>query len=243
MTPVKKMAARFLDFIYPAACHLCHRPLKYGRHLCTACSESLHYIEPPFCSRCGEAFDGAIGGEFVCPNCHELKLHFDFARAALHSDDNGRKMVHDLKYGRQIHLADSLASLAATALDDPRFSTYLETGMLVPVPLHWMRQRKRRFNQSEEIARCLAKLTRLPAVNALRRDRNTETQTRFSRKKRLKNLTNAFSAKPRHHPQINGSHIILVDDVFTTGSTANECAKTLKSAGAKAVSVLTVLRG
>lgn len=240
---MKQLTNRLLDFLYPASCHLCSRTLTQGKHLCDLCAETLHLIKAPFCSQCGECYDGSISSEFICPNCSNLSLAFDFARAALHGDGAGRELVHDFKYRRQIHLARELARLTAIALDDPRFHPYRENGILVPVPLYWLRMRKRKFNQSEEIAKCLAKLTHIPAINALKRNRNTQTQTRFSRAKRLENLSGAFEAVPRFKSAIRDQPVILLDDVFTTGSTANECAKVLLHNGAARVAVLTVLRG
>jgi len=240
---IKKVAHKTLDLLYPAACHLCECALSKGKHLCNTCADDLHYIEPPFCSHCGECYDGHIATEFICPNCHQLQFDFDFARAALHSEGGGRELVHDFKYMRQIHLADDLAKLTEKALQDIRFQPYLDGGILVPVPLFWMRQRKRRFNQAEEVGKKLSKRTGIPCCNALKRTRNTQTQTRFSRAKRLENLAAAFTIKNRYKACIQGKHIILLDDVFTTGSTANECAKALVQAGAKKIAILTVLRG
>ena len=240
---MRKLANKILDLIYPAACHLCECSLSNGRHLCTPCANKLHYIEPPFCTNCGECYDGNIETDFICPNCHQLEFDFDFARAAIHSEAGGRDLVHDFKYMRQIHLASELARLMETALEDSRFSPYQKDGFFVPVPLFWIRQRKRRFNQAEEIGKTLSARTDIPLHNALRRTRNTKTQTRFSRAKRLENLKSAFTLKSSYKKQIQGQRIILLDDVFTTGSTANECAKVLKSAGAKNIAVLTVLRG
>lgn len=182
-------------------------------------------------------------GHFVCPNCHDLEFSFHFARSAYQGDDNSRKLIHDFKYGRQIHLAKELASLAGEALDDARFLPYLEDGLLIPVPLHWQRLRKRRFNQSEEIIKHMARQHGLEWANALTRLRNTETQTRFSRKKRLENLHGAFQVRRRYRTTILDRPIILVDDVLTTGSTANECAQTLLQKGARKVAVLTLMRG
>ena len=243
MGSILSKTRRVLDYIYPATCHLCQCSLTHGKHLCRPCFESLHFVEAPFCSRGGECYDGAIETEFVCPNCYGIELNFEFARAALHSDGDGRTLVHDFKYRRQIYLADELGELLKIALNDTRFQPYLTHGFLVPVPLYWLRLRKRKFNQSEEIASSLTKLIDLPIVNALKRNRNTETQTRFSRAKRLENLNGAFEVKKRYLSAIRDKPIILIDDVFTTGSTANECATELLNHGASRVAVLTLLRG
>lgn len=235
--------ARILDYIYPAYCHLCEQQLTHGQHLCTSCAENLPRIEPPFCSQCGECFDGQLPQPFSCPNCSQLDLGFEFARAALHSEAQGRQLIHDFKYSRKTYLAPELARLAQLALSDNRFSAYRENGRLVPVPLFWRRQRQRRFNQSEKIAQHLSSLSNIPMATALKRTRDTETQTHFNRKKRLKNLKNAFCVTPKKLNLIDNQNIILIDDVFTTGSTANECARTLIEHGARRVAVLTVLRG
>ena len=240
---MSKIASRLLDFLYPACCHLCERSLTHGRHLCSSCSDNLHYIEAPFCDICGESYDGAITEQFICPNCHRLDFDFDFARAAIHSEGAGRDLVHDFKYTRQIHLADELAQLMEAALSDGRFHPYIENGIIVPVPLYWLRQRKRRFNQAEEIGKKLSPRIGIPQISLLKRTRNTQTQTRLSRKKRLANLNQAFELKKKYIHTIEDKPIILIDDVFTTGSTANECAKVLKQQGAKSIAVLTVLRG
>jgi ComF family protein len=119
----------------------------------------------------------------------------------------------------------------------------LKNGILVPVPLHWLRQRKRRFNQSEEIVKHLARQVGMPWANILKRTRNTETQTRYNRKKRLQNLNGAFQLRRNGKALISKRMVILVDDVLTTGSTANECAVVLLENGASEVAVLTLIRG
>ena len=235
--------SRVLDFIYPAQCQICEDRLTHGRHLCDTCKSQLSPVEAPFCSKCGECFDGQLTDTFFCPNCHDLTFAFEFARAALKGEGEARELIHDFKYLRQIHLAPELGRLAMRALDDPRFAPYQRNGILVPVPLFWKRQRMRRFNQSEQIARHLSKYSGIPALNALKRTRHTETQTRFSRAKRLKNLKGAFAFNSKYHDAIANTPVILIDDVFTTGSTAHECAKVLIENGALSVSILTILRG
>jgi len=238
-----RQTSRILDYIYPAHCHLCQCPLTHGRHLCEPCSESLKYTQAPFCKLCGECYDGDISSDFSCPNCNDLKLDFEFARAPLHSDGQSRTLLHDYKYRRQIHLSDTLGDLLSIGLDDPRFAPYLDEGILVSVPLHWARLRKRKFNQAEEMTICLKKKTGLPYINALKRIRNTATQTRFSRSKRLENLRGAFELRAKYKKHIQGRRIILVDDIFTTGSTTHECSKVLLHHGASSVAILTLLRG
>lgn len=236
---------RLLDLVYPPRCECCGDSLRLGRCLCPGCSGALPRVEEPFCQRCGEPFEGEIEGPFDCPNCGKLKFCFEFARPALKWDEETRELIHRLKYNREIHLAGELGRLAAGALEDPRFDTALaEKWPLVPVPLHRRRLLHRHFNQSAEIARAVGKQSGLPVVAALRRIRSTDTQTRLSRKERLRNLTGAFALSAHGRKwlsRVNG--VIVVDDVLTTGSTVEACAATLKAAGCKRVQVLTVMRG
>ncbi len=244
----RQRAARWfgqvLDWLYPSVCAVCDEVQSGGRTLCAACDGDLPRLVPPFCSRCGEHFEGRIDDEFTCPNCSTLKFAFEFARPAMMLDGRTRGMIHRLKYGKGIHLAAELGRLAAEGLEDPRFRTALaEKWPLVPVPLHPRRQAWRYFNQAEEIARAVGKTAGLPVVRALKRVRRTEAQTHLTRAQRLVNLRGAFqsSGAGRRWPRKEGA--ILVDDVFTTGSTVDACAKELRKAGFRKVFVLTVMRG
>jgi ComF family protein len=115
--------------------------------------------------------------------------------------------------------------------------------LMVPVPLHPRKLRERRFNQSAELARTLTRLSGTPFHEALRRTRYTSSQAGLDREDRLKNLRGAFAVRPRAGPHVEGRNILLVDDVFTTGATAHECALTLRKHGAARVAVLTAARG
>jgi ComF family protein len=236
-----------LDLLYPPVCSLCRAALRLNRWLCADCAQSLPRIAAPFCESCGEPFEGQVEGPFACPNCHDLDFAFHFARPALRNHDSTRRLVHDLKYHRQIQLAAELARLTLDAFADPRLARSLhEKWPLVPVPLHRSRLDHRQFNQSAEIARALAGFTGMPLVPALRRTRHTETQTHFGRAKRLENLRGAFdlSRTGRHVASRRPPGIVLVDDVLTTGATAHECARTLRHlAKLEMVVVVTVMRG
>jgi competence protein ComFC len=242
----RKLADRFLDLLYPPVCAVCETGLRDGRSLCDSCDGDLPRLSEPFCKSCGERFEGQIEGVFKCPNCSELTFSFEFARPALLWDERAREMIHRLKYGRELHLAGELGRLAAEAFSDPRLAMMLENRWpLIPVPLHRKRLRERHFNQAEEIARALGKLTGQPVLRALERKRATQTQTRLTRAERLKNLNGAFfvTGRGRKFLEGNPAGAILIDDVFTTGSTVDACAKVLRKAGLKRVVVVTVMRG
>jgi competence protein ComFC len=242
----RRWASRALDLLYPPLCVVCCEELSDGRALCDACDADLPRLAEPFCERCGEAFPGQIDGTFDCPNCSKLRFHFEFARPAMVRDGRTLDMIHRLKYGRELHLAKDLGRLAAESFADPRLAPALAGRWpLVPVPLHRERLQHRHFNQAEEISRVLASHTLLPVIRALRRSRSTEHQTALTRAQRLENLRGAFalSRAGRRQLEISTAGAILVDDVLTTGSTVNECAKTLRHAGFQQILVVTVMRG
>jgi competence protein ComFC len=242
----KRAATRLLDLLYPPSCALCTTGLSNGESLCGACAVDLPRLIEPFCESCGEMFPGIIEGPFSCPNCSGLRFAFEFARPAMQRDDRTLDLIHRLKYGREIHLASSLAGLAREAFKDPRLAPALDGEWpLIPVPLHRRRLQYRHFNQAAEISRTLAALTGLPVLHGLHRTRKTETQTLLSRKQRMANLRGAFETTHHARRWIESSQdgAVLVDDVLTTGSTVHECARTLRKAGFRRIFVVTVMRG
>ena len=239
---LQKFATRTLDLLYPPVCALCGTGLSENRSLCPPCDSSLPRLREPFCSICGEHFEGKIDGPFRCPNCADLKFAFDFARPAMMRDDRTLQMIHQLKYLRTIHLAHELARLAAASFEDPRLQEALdEKWPLVPVPLHRSRQQWRHFNQAGEIARHLSAFTGLPVCHAIKRVEKTATQTRLTRKERLANLRTAFAPTSPETTEKPGA--VLIDDVLTTGSTVDACAKVLRKSGYRKIAVITVMRG
>ncbi len=242
----RKWLGRALDLLYPPLCAVCRVDLSDGRSLCEACDADLPRLVEPFCETCGETFPGQIEGPFACPNCRHLKFAFEFARPATSRDERILDMIHRLKYSREIHLAKDLGRLAAESFADPRLAPALAGKWpLVPVPLHRKRFQHRHFNQAEEISRVLARHTGLPVLKALRRIRATGHQTALTRAQRLENLRGAFAITQLGLRQIEESTAgaILVDDVLTTGSTVDECAKILRRAGYQKIAVVTVMRG
>lgn len=177
---------------------------------------------------------------FRCMNCGDLELAFDFATAAYRSRGVVRDLVHQFKYRGRMHLRHILARMLCEGFRDPRFPD-VAPDALVPVPLHPARLREREFNQAEVLAQMAGERLGLPVLGALRRTRYTLTQTSFHRDERFANLDGAFA--PRPGVPVGGRTIALVDDVLTTGSTADACARALLGAGASAVVVITVARG
>ena len=244
---LRSLLARWLDFLYPPACLQCRVPLQKGRYLCQSCCEDLPRIKQPYCMKCGDSIEGLVPDDVVCTRCRGVDYFFDFARSVTSAEGPANEIMHAYKYGRQIHLHRELALLMEELWNDPRLSVQKNPPwVVVPVPLHWRRERWRWFNQSYEIAKTLAQQCNLSCQKALRRTRNTSQQALLDRGHRLANLQGAFQLSPREQrlETTRDKPVLLIDDVFTTGSTVEECARVLKEeGGAEKVVVLTVLRG
>ena len=151
-----------------------------------------------------------------------------------------RDLIHRFKYGGEVWVGALLADFLTQGLRDPRLNG-CSFDAVVPVPLHPLRRREREFNQAEVLSRELARKNNLAFCEALERLRYTVTQTHFDRRRRMQNLRDAFGL--RRNAPVQGKDLLLVDDVLTTGSTLDECARVLLTAGARSVRALTVARG
>ena len=228
--PKRALLDHILNLLFPSTCTVCHAPVLERRWggACPECWSSLIRLEPPFCPKCGEPAPAIEG---LCGPCLRGDHHFDFARSALLFTPALREIIHHLKYADRVSLARPLGDMLKRCFEQEGF----EGNLLVPVPLHRSRERVRGFNQAELIASRIG----LPiATRLLRRRKNTPSQTGLTRNERKRNLAGAFEIRG----EAAGCRIILVDDVYTTGSTMNEIARTLKQAGAERVEVLTVAR-
>jgi competence protein ComFC len=235
-----------LDLLYPPLCVLCDADTPSGELVCEACLGTNHPVRPPSCAICGEPYDAQIEGLFHCANCSGRTFDFEFATAGWRFNGAVRQLVHRFKYQRQLYLRGPLAELFRHGLENERIDL-AEPWVFVPVPLHARKRRERGFNQAEEIVRLAGEPLGIPWIPALRRTRYTESQAGLTRAQRLLNLEGAFALRrpaARTRKQLSGGQVLLVDDVFTTGSTVQECARVLKSeGGVKKVIVVTVARG
>jgi ComF family protein len=235
LEPLRALAS----LLYPPLCAVCSVPVGHEAYLCGSCSEKAPRIKPPFCATCSEPFPGSITESFSCANCAHRVLHFTAAVAAYRSRGIVRKIIHDFKYGKQLHLRHVIGDWLAATLDDPRLQGR-RIDLVIPVPLHPTRKRERGFNQAELLADSLSARANLPLRNVLERIRYTTTQTAFDRSERMENLHNAF--RLRKNADVRGLRVLLIDDVLTTGSTLSECARVLKAGGAISVHAATAAR-
>lgn len=231
-----------LAWLYPRVCQICEsEPATVEQGFVgPKCWTGVRFIKPPFCARCGLPSEGEITSSYICSNCHDLELHFVSAQSAVAAKGVTLEVIHRFKYQRALwfepFLADLLLRAALPVLQAQKWD------LVVPVPLHPVRQREREFNQAERLALHLARALRIPLrTDLVRRARPTSTQTQLSKSARAENVRRAFL--PIAGGKLHQERIILVDDVLTTGATTNACARVLQQLGAGEVCVWTVARG
>jgi competence protein ComFC len=231
------------DVLFPRGCVHCGRVVEGGdyRHLCSLCAPLLHIVAPPHCTTCGHPFAGEMEANRACEHCDALAPRFGQGKTAVLLQGAGRSLVHALKYHHGLHVLEDIAVIMRRT---PGYGDYVRGAVLVPVPLHPRKERAREFNQGRLLAECAAAAADGQAVvqELLRRVVDTASQTHYDRAARRENLKNAFALAPG--ATINrGQRYILVDDVFTTGSTLNTCATVLRRAGAVSLDVVTFGHG
>ena len=232
---------RLLDMLYPRNCIGCGQssPETFS-HICWDCWSDTLRVEPPFCDRCGDPVAGAIDHDFICYACSSEKPSFDGARSVVRYDGVVGDALRRFKYQKALWLAPDLAELLRNGLHAEYPDVLFDC--IVPVPLHHVHRRERGYNQSAVLAFELSRRIRCKSrPGLLRRIRPTATQTHLTASQRLSNVKNAF--QPGRAATLAGRHVLLIDDVMTTGATVNACAKALKAGGAKTVHVMTVARG
>jgi len=222
-------------------CHGLLAPREATRLVCPVCRQRWKAVRPPWCERCGQP-EPHFG---PCRLCVEWPAALRLVRSAVRLDENARPAVHALKYAGLPRIADDLAA-AMTKLQSPADAA----SVLIPIPLAKKRLRERGYNQSEMLARALARQWRIPVlVDLLARTRETPTQTALTPATRLANVAGAFGTRNAECGTGNSSTfrlpsstLILVDDVFTTGATLAEAARALEHAGATRIEGVTFAR-
>lgn len=223
------MLTALLDFISPRACRICGKRLSTAEEeICTVCNRHLPrtgYAAMPYDNNMAKRFWG----------------RFNIERAAAlffyESHNSPSRLIHDIKYHGKEELGVWLGRITAEEFASDGFFDGID--LIVPVPITWRRRWKRGYNQSHAIARGVSEETGIPVnAKALRRTRFSGSQTLLSASERMGNVADSFCL--RQVKGIEGKHILLVDDIVTTGATASECGKLLETAGAEKVSVMSI---
>jgi len=240
---IGKLARELGAVIFPPVCVACGSLVEEGgyRHVCRSCAGKIDFVEAPACSICGHPFYGELAGERMCPHCEGMAPAFREGRTCVLFKGPARALVHELKYHHGLYV---LADIEAVIRRSPRVLELVQGAVLVPVPLHGRKERERGYNQTLFIAECIARATDNNAriEQLLTRKVDTKSQTTFDRRTRRANLKNAF-ALTRAAAINPAQHYVLVDDVFTTGSTLNSCAGVLRRAGCLNLDVVTFGHG
>lgn len=232
-----------LDLTFPRSCVHCKIPIDCStfEFVCKSCAEGLIECVPPSCHTCGYPFYGEIIAAKKCSHCLDLDPVFDQGKTLFIAKGIGRSLLHELKYRKGMYILDDLAQIVSRS---KHYLEYIQDAVLVPVPLHPVRLRERGFNQSEQIAKMLVHCSGNTASidKLLVRNRYTKSQTRLNQSARYQNVKNAF-ALARNVVLNAEKQYIIVDDVFTTGSTLNACAEVLRKAGVTHLKVATIGHG
>lgn len=238
----KKLLNHAADLIFPRSCIHCSSTLDNSdyQYLCNPCAQEIFFAHSPACRTCGHPFFGRLAGQRTCPHCAELNPNFSQGKTLFLAKGPARSLLHELKYQSGFYVLKDLAKMLH---QHPDYTDYLTNAHLVPVPLFKSKERERSYNQSLKIAQLLQQNSRHSSIHQLlTRVRPTQSQTTLDRKSRHQNVKNAFALAQDAHV-IPHQQYILVDDVFTTGSTLNACAKVLLNAGAQHIKVATIGHG
>lgn len=228
-----------MNLLFPPTCPGCGVFVEKTGTICPECWKQLHFITKPYCPVMGTPFTYDPGDGFLSGEAIQFPPPFARARSVVAHFGLARSLVTRLKYGDRTELAPFMAEWMTIAGKE-----LIESAdMIVPIPLHYRRFLKRTYNQATELSRNIAKRTGKPLQPfVLKRQKNTRQQVGLLKKARQRNMIEAFIVPEREKVKIKDKHILLVDDVFTTGSTVRSATKALLRGGAKSVDVLTFSR-
>lgn len=227
---LRHLEGGLLDLLFPSRCVGCR---SVGSWLCADCRETIAFIRPPFCPRCG----CPTGSHELCGSCRRHPPALDGIRSVAYHEGVLREAIHRFKYQNTRGLAEPLGELLASyVVEHP-----LPANVLVPVPLHPARLAERGYNQAALLAREMGRRLDLPVVeNSLLRVRATRQQVGLNAEERQANVAGAFACRDA---QLAGRRVLLIDDVYTTGATLTACGAALAAAGAASIWGLTLAHG
>ena len=235
--PILSAARRCADFLIPPACVACRQPLASHNALCPVCWLQVDFIRPPLCDRLGIPLPYGLETPMISARAAADPPAYNRARAVASHGGVMRELAHRLKYGDQQHVAPLLGRL----LQDAGRDLLTDCNLLIPIPLSRARLWRRGFNQAAVLAKALHRRTGVPHdPMLLERRRDTPSQVGLTREQRKDNMRGAFAIAEGRSGEVKGRHVLLIDDVITTGATVEAAARVLKRAGAARIDVLSL---
>ena len=243
---MNKWLETLITFVYPAKCQCCKVPMAVDRvhYICDECWEKIEPLVPPWCEICGMPVHfvkaNSVNHAYICVDCRAQLPLYDKLRSIAFYEPTLREAIHLFKYDRKQIFAKHLIRFMCEHF--PADLSTEDYDLLLPIPLHHKRYRQRGFNQAEQIAQGIARIWKVPIdTEVLRRIRDTVPQSSLnSRQERVENITGAFEISSPEF--IRDRKILLIDDIFTTGTTVNEALRVLNTAEAIGIDVLTLAR-
>lgn len=230
---------RVFDTVFPPQCLLCGSVVDNCAGLCGQCWSRVDFIEPPYCPVSGIPFDFDPGPEALHPSVLARKPTYARARAVMRYDQRAGRLVSRFKYGDRMDCGPIFARWMVRAGAE----LLADADLIVPVPLHWTRLFRRRFNQAMELAKGIGRIADIPVdPTVLARVRRTRPQVGLSAAQRRRNLAGAIRLSEHAPKRLAGMRVVLIDDVMTSGITTEACARQLRHGGAERVDVLTLAR-
>ncbi|KGG79974.1 phosphoribosyltransferase [Caloranaerobacter azorensis H53214] len=239
MNKIEGLFDAFLELIYPekGICFICEEydETVDERHICKKCFDELIFIKGNTCTICGKPLEiGYLPDR--CPDCIKFKRYFEKVISPLEYTGLVKKVIYKYKYGRKAYMYKALGAILVQAFEE---SDIKDIDIIVPVPLHKSKIAYRGFNQSELLCRYISRKLNIPLdTKNFKRIKNTKLQNELNRIERVRNVRDAFKVVDSY--VFKNKNVLLVDDIYTTGATVNECSKTLLKSGANKVYVLTL---
>ncbi|MDP2981666.1 MAG: ComF family protein [Candidatus Omnitrophota bacterium] len=235
------MLGAIINLFYPALCKVCSKKInEFNHNICGDCAKKIKERLPPFCMKCGRQLKGDPELIATCQGCKKDTPHFDRAWSACRYDDPLKGLIHDFKYKKITSLSTDFTALIINFMK--KYNVGGGCQIILSIPMHPNRLFRREINHSDILAQGLGKCLGISySGNTLKKTKDTLLQSKLKREARIKNLHSSFSLK--NNSIVRNKNILLVDDLFTTGSTVNECSRLLKNSGARYVEVITLARG
>ncbi len=229
-------------------CIFCDMPISRNNRysMCKSCYEKIIFINEA-CPKCGKPIENIHLDKKIyvdnCGYCEDRNFLFDRNISFLEYNETSIKFVFGLKYGMKTYLSKIMAEIMFDIIKLYYEKEISKIDFICFVPLSKKRYKERGFNQSEKIAFYLSKYLQIPIINAIERKKNTKRLFKLSKNERKKELRNAFNISKKYENNLEGARIILIDDIFTTGSTVDEISKVLKMNGVEQIIVMSFLTG